>query len=814
MRTLLQDLRFGLRVLWKSKGFTVAAVVALALGVAANTAIFSVVHAVLIEPLPYKDPGRLVMAWELTRMPDRRPNVVNPGNFLDWREQADVFEELAGYFDQKQGLTGEGGEPQEVTVQQATPNLFRVLGVEPIKGRGLSDEDARPDAPPVVVMGHGLWQRRFGGDPGIVGKTVTLGGTPATVVGVMPAGFQWFIRKGSLTATPAELWAPLAFAPNAQSPQRRGRFMGAVGRLKPGVTLEAAQAQMDGIGARLAEQYPYNAGRGVTLVPLRDQLAGVLRPALWLLVGAVGFLLLIACANVANLLLARAALRGSEITIRLAVGAGRWRLMRQLLTESLLLSVLGGALGILFALWGKDALAAMGTGHGDFLPANIEYSLNLRVLGFTIVISVLTGLLFGLAPAWRATSLDLSTALKESNRSAGSMSRSRVSKALVILQVALSLVLLVGAGLFIRTVRNLERVELGFNQENLLLFSVQPRANGYKDERLLQFYKQLFERLDALPQARAVTLASIPLIAHYQNNSVLILPGETAQSGVERLTNIQIVRENYFTTMEIPLLRGRYFSAQDDKRAPQVAIISETLARKYFPNDDPIGKRVGFGEKTVGKIEIVGIARDIKYASQREEDEPLIYLPWQQNSDELGQGFFAIRTTGDPTALVAAVRQSVREVDNSLPVTDVKTQAGLAGETLRPDRLFASLLSFFGLLALLLAAIGLYGVLAYSVTQRTREIGIRLALGAQRGDVLRLVIWHGLKLVLMGLFIGALAAFALTRVIASQLYGVRATDPVTFVMVGALLMIIALLACWVPARRATKVDPLIALRAE
>ncbi|HEX8921724.1 MAG TPA: ABC transporter permease, partial [Pyrinomonadaceae bacterium] len=445
---------------------------------------------------------------------------------------------------------------------------------------------------------------------------------------------------------------------------------------------------------------------------------------------------------------------------------------------------------------------------------NVEYNLNWRVLGFTIAISLLTGLLFGLATAWRATSLDLSTALKESNRTAGSMSRSRVSKALVILQVAMSLVLLVGAGLFMRTLRNLERVELGFNQENLLLFTLDPGSNGYKDERLLRLYQQMFERFDALPQARAATAASIPLIAQYSNNSSLILPGETAQSGIEHMTNIQIVRENYLTTMEIPLLRGRHFNAHDDKSAPKVAVISETLARKYFAGEDPLGKRVGFEREPDDRIEIVGIARDIKYASQREENEPLIYMPWQQHTEQISQMFFAIRTTGDPTALVPAVRQAVREVDNNLPITEFKTQTALASETISPDRIFANLLSFFGILALSLAAIGLYGVLAYSVTQRTREIGIRLALGAQMSDVLRLVIWQGLKLVLIGLALGALAAFSLTRVIASQLYGVRATDPMTFIVVSTLLMIIALLACWIPARRATKVDPLIALRAE
>jgi predicted permease len=711
---------------------------------------------------------------------------------------------------------------------------FEGIGVSPLLGRTIAEEDDNPAAQPAAVLSYRYWQNRFGADRSVIGKQIKLNQTTYTIVGVTPPAFN----GSSQVDYRPDIFVPVAFEQTllgeATAMDRPGKpgmwWLHLMGRLKPGATIEQARDSLNGTFQSLAlEMMPPPRKTNETaqleqkdypnLVALSGsrgmwEMRKLYSFTIYVLFGVVGLILLIACANVANLLLARAALRGAEITVRLAVGAGRWRLIRQLLTESVLLSALGGAVGVLFALWGKDALSAMGTGHGDFLPANIEYSLNWRVLGFTILISLLTGVLFGLVPAWRATSLDLSTALKESNRSAGSMSRSRVSKILVIVQVAISLVLLVGAGLFMRTLRNLESVELGFNQENLLLFTLQPGSNGYKDERLLQFYQQMSERLDAIPEARTATFASIPLIAHYQNNSVLLLPGETVQSGAERLTNIQIVRENYFTTMEIPLLRGRHFTAHDDERAPKVAVISETLARKYFPNDDPIGKRVGFGEKTVGKIEIVGIARDIKYASQREEDEPLIYMPWRQNSEELGQGFFAIRTTGDPTALIAAVRQSVREVDNNLPVTEFKTQAALASETLRPDRLFASLLSFFGLLALLLAAIGLYGVLAYSVTQRTREIGIRLALGAQRSDVLRLVIWQGLKLVLIGLAVGALAAFALTRVIASQLYGVRATDPITFLMVGALLMIIALLACWLPARRATKVDPLIALRTE
>jgi predicted permease len=851
-----QDLRYGLRLMRKAPGFTAIAVLSLALGIGANTALFSLVDAVLLNKLAVKEPEQLVLfnwrAGRAFRFNGSRgiyvggdPPGMRGGSSFEYhtfeKMRDDLLHKQDGplaslfAFANLRDLTVLVDEQAEVGQGQAVSGgYFAGLEVPAQLGRTITEEDDNPIAQPAVVLSHRYWQKRFGADSSVIGKRIKLNQTAFTIIGVTPPDFT----GTSQVDYHPDLYVPIAFEQTllgeATAMDRPGKpgiwWLHLMGRLKPGATIEQARDSLNGTFQSLALEMmpPAKKANEPSQLEQKDypnlvalsgsrgmwEMRKLYSFAIYVLFGVVGLILLIACANVANLLLSRAALRGAEITIRLAVGAGRWRLIRQLLTESVLLSTLGGAVGVLFALWGKDALSAMGTGNGDFLPDNIEYSLNWRVLGFTLVISLLTGLLFGLAPAWRATSLDLSTALKESNRSAGSMSRSRISKTLVILQVAISLVLLVGAGLFMRTLRNLERVELGFNRENLLLFSLQPGSNGYKDERLLQFYQRISERLDALPEARSATFASIPLIAHYENNSTILLPGETPQSGAEHMTNIQIVRENYFTTMEIPLLRGRHFTAQDDERAPKVAVISETLARKYFANDDPIGKRVGFGEKTAGKIEIVGIARDIKYASQREEDEPLIYMPWQQNTEELGQGYFAIRTTGDPTALIAAVRQSVREVDNNLPVTEFKTQAALANETIRPDRIFANLLSFFGLLALLLAAIGLYGVLAYSVTQRTREIGIRLALGAQRSDVLRLVIWQGLKLVLIGLAVGALAAFALTKVIASQLYGIRATDPMTFLMVGALLMIIALLACWLPARRATKVDPLIALRTE
>ena len=548
-------------------------------------------------------------------------------------------------------------------------------------------------------------------------------------------------------------------------------------------------------------------------------------PTIYGLFIVVALVLLIACANLANLLLARAASRSAEISVRLAVGAGRWRLMRQLLTESVLLAALGGAVGILFALWGDSALLALTDNDTGFLPKGVDLSPNWRVLAFTLSVSLLTGALFGLAPAWRATRPDLATALKQSRRTAGAVSR--LSKGLIVAQVALSLLLLVGAGLFIRTLYNLQRVNLGFNQENLLLFRLQPKQGGYKDERLLQFYQQLFARLDNLPGVRAATFGRVPLIAHDNSFADILLPGETEQTAAEHNTTRQMARENYFATMEIPLLRGRGFTAKDNQRAPKVAIVNQTFARKFFPDDDALGKRVTV-IYTKREVEIVGVVADTKYESQRKEIKPLLYTPWPQEGDMIGMMHFALRTTGEPTALADTVRQVVRELDSNLPVTEVTTQMARSQATLGQERLSARLLSFFGGLALVLAAIGLAGVLAWSVSQRTNEIGIRMALGAQVADVLRLMVWQGMKLVLLGLVVGVAGGYVLQRMLASksfapasweaqmanQLYEVTVTDPITAIVIAVLVILVALLACYIPARRASKVDPIVALQYE
>src|SRR3989442_102856 len=729
--------------------------------------------------------------------------------------------------------------------QAVSGGYYAGVAVQPSLGRGITDEDDKRGALPVVVLSHQFWQERFGANPAVLGQPLKLNKQSFTIIGVTPPAF---------TGTSQVDYHPSVTVPFACEPLLLGErsnlgtanepgvwWINLMGRLKPGATYEQARDSLNGTFQAAALEVmppPRKADEPAQLEPkdypglfAESGSRGMLdrrrlySPTIYGLFIVVALVLLIACANVANLLLARSALRSAEITTRLAVGAGRWRLVRQLLTESVLLAALGGAVGVLFAFWGKSALVALTDRGPRFLPTGVDLSLNWRVLVFTITVSLLTGVLFGLAPAWRATSLDLAASLKQSRRTTGVVSR--LSKGLIVAQVALSLLLLVGAGLFIRTLYNLQHVNLGFNQENLLLFRLQPEQGGYKDERLLQLYQQLFARLDRLPGVRAATFGRVALIADDNWFNDILLPGEIENTAVAHSTMRQMVRENYFATMEIPFLRGRGFTAQDDQRAPKVAIVSQTFAHKFFPNDDVLGKRV---RDTFNKheVEIIGVVADTKYESQRQEIKPLLYTPWQQEGEVIGEMSFALRASGEPTALAAAVRQVVRQLDSNLPVTEVSSQTARSQATLGQERLYARLLTFFGAAALLLAAIGLSGVLAYSVAQRTNEIGIRMALGAQTANVLRLVVWQGMRLVLLGLILGGLAVYVLKRLLASQyfateawqrqaaelLYGVTGTDPLVFTLIVGLLTIVALAACWLPARKAAKVDPLVALRYE
>ncbi|MDX2033952.1 MAG: ABC transporter permease [Blastocatellia bacterium] len=867
MQTLRQDLLFGFRMMRKAPVFTAIAVLSLGLGIGANTSLFSLVEVVLLKTLPVAEPDRLVLfEWQSGRdfrttgmrgtfiggAPGTRGGSVFRYDTLGrlqqaWSQSAESPMSDLFAFAPLYELTSVVDEQAEVVFGQAVSGgYFAGLGVRPILGRAITEEDQKPGASPVAVLSHAWWQERFGANPSVVGRQFRLNKTLFTVIGVMPAGFTGALQVNQrpavtvpLTLEPQLLGEGSAMA-RAENPGYW--WIHLMGRLKPGATREQARDSLNGVfqGAAMEIMPPPRRANDPAKIEPKDYPRLIAQPGsqgtqeirklysrtIYGLFAIVAMVLLIACANVANLLLARAALRGQEISVRLAVGAGRGRLIRQLLTESVLLSMIGGAVGVLFAMWGQSALAAMATRDADFLPTGVTPSLNWRVLGFTVAVSLATGILFGLAPAWRATKLDLTSALKQGQRGSGAVSR--LSKSLVVIQVALSLLLLLGAGLFIRTVHNLQKIDLGFNQENLLLFNLQPGQSGYKEERLMQFYEQLFTRLDAMPGVRSATFGAVPLISQFVWNGGVLLPGETEKSGVERIANRQIARENYFATMEIPLLSGRNFLPRDDARAPKVAIVNQTFVQKFFPNENPIGRRIGFDDKTAGTVEIVGIVRDAKYNRQREEMEPLVYTPWRQETDSIGAMYFCLRTLGEPTALASAVRQAVRELDSSLPVTEVNSQKARARETLSQERLYARLLGFFGGMALLLAGIGLSGVLAYSVAQRTNEMGIRMALGAQARDVLRLVIWQGMKLVLLGLAVGAAGGYALKRLLASsyftqrdwqrqmaeQLYGVSGTDPLTFGLIAGLLLGVALLACWLPARRAARVDPMVALRCD
>jgi putative ABC transport system permease protein len=815
METLLQDIRYGARMLAKHKAFTLVAVITLALGIGANTAIFSVVNELLLRPLPYRDADRVMMLWEVTPT-GRHQNSTSRKNFMAWREQGTSFETIAAFSDQRATLTG-AGDPEEVAAQMASSGLFNLLGVDAVVGRTFTRDDIQPGAARVVVLSYGLWQRKFGGDRNVVGKPITLGGEPYTVVGVVPPNFQWHIRSRSGTGKPAEIWTLLTMPATQTDSNWHGRFLSVVGRLKPGVSREQAEAELKTIEARISEDDPqHSKGFSAEVIPVREQLVGNVRPALWILLGAVGFVLLIACANVANLLLARAASREKEIAVRTALGARRSRIVRQLMTESVLLAVLGGVCGLGLAWWGIQALVAISP--RDLV--NLQgVGLNMTVLGWTLGIALLTGLLFGLVPALEATRVDLNDTLKEGGKSGtGQSARSRgLRGALVVAEVALALVLLVSAGLLVKSFARLRDIDTGFRQDNVLTFVVPVPITKYKeDSQFVNFFRQAEERIRALPGVRAVGMVNyLPLYGGLGSKTGFTIDGAPAPPpGEEPSTNVRVADAGYFGAINIPLLRGRNFTSYEDAEPHNVVLVSESFAQKYFPGEDPIGKRVAV-EMFDGKpplTEIVGVVGDVRYDSLTAEAEPTVYFP--EPVLTYSSMTFAVHTDEDPTQLTPAVRREISALDPDQPVSDVRTMTQVMAETVGRARFSTLLFGLFAGLATLLAAVGIFGVMNYSVTLRTREIGLRMALGAQPARVLMLVLRQGLVLTLVGIGIGLALALAVTRVMSSLLFGVDATDPATYAAIVPVLAAVSLLACYIPARRATRIDPLVALRYE
>jgi putative ABC transport system permease protein len=813
MNKLWQDLRYGVRLLSKRPGFTLIAVLTLALGIGANTTIFSVVNSVLLRPLPYHDSERLVMIWQ-TFLKEGWPQVpVTALDFADIKAQSRSFDEMATAFLDKEdySLTG-AGEAEQVSGMAISANLFDLLGAQPALGRNfLADEDQTAHDP-VVILSHGLWQRKFGADPQVIGKTINLDSHLYTIVGVMPAGFEFPppVRRGLLNVSASrDLWVPHVIA----QPNRNSHSLAVIARLKSSVTIAQADAEIVTIAQQLEQQYPAtNSGTGAFLSSMHAQVVQNVRPALWLLLGAVGFVLLIACANLASLLLTRATARRREMAVRAALGANRSDLLRQLLVENLLLAIAGGGLGLLLALWGIDLLRALNLGN---LPRLAEVGIAPRVFAFTALVSLLTGLLFGLAPALHASRVNLSESLKLSARSLAGAASGRLRSLLVIAEVALALVLLVGAGLLIRSFDHLMNVDPGFDSHNLLTAGIRlPGLRYPNDAEIAAFNQQLVQRVERLPGVVSVgTVNSLP-ITGFQAKTGIFIEGRPAATSIAELpmVNQRVVSPGYFKTMGIRIVKGRAFSDEDRRDTLRVALINEALAQRYFADEDPIGKRIKIDSEEAPWSQIVGVVGDVRHAGLTEKIEPETFVPYTQDSWPVMA--LVVRTTNDPARLAAAVRDEVWAIDKEQPVFNVKTMDEILANSLAAQRFNLILLGSFAAVALLMATMGVYGVSTYAVNQRTHEIGVRMALGAQAGDVLKLILYWAMRLMLAGIASGLVAAFALTRLMESLLFGVSATDSLTFLVITLLLTGVALVACFVPARRATKVDPMVALRYE
>jgi len=813
METLLRDIRYGIRGLLKRPGFTAIAVITLALGIGANTAIFSVVNAVLLRPLPYPEANQLFVPWGTRADPQNRTNFSYP-DFVDWQAQTRTLEHVAAYNSAGSLLRQGDAEPELISGAAVSADLFPLLKVAPILGRPFTRAEDQPNAPPVIVLGYDLWQRRFNADPNIAGKQVRLGSASATILGVMPKGFLFPAQ-----ATKTEFLRPLANTLGDRVQRRNSYSLRVVARLKPGATVAAAENEMRAIGAQLEQQYPDEGFRlGTRLISLHEAVTWGSRTPLLVLLGAVGFVLLIACANVANLLLARAASRHREMAIRAALGAGRRRVVRQLLTESLLLSLLGGALGLMVAWWGVNFLLAASSLN---LPRLQNVGLDTNVLAFTAVVSVLTGVIFGLAPALQSSRADLQDALKEGGRNAGGgAGRNRVRALLVVVEVALSLVLLVGAGLLGKSFLLLSEVNPGFEPEHVLTTDLSlARAKYPKPEQQQAAFAEIVRRATGIPGVEAAALIYPLPLGGDSNSGTFLIAGRPAVRPEDKPTsNHRTISPDYFRALKIEVSRGRTFDEHDTQHSSPVVIVNETFARLYFAGTEAVGQHIVIEGESGDNgepppREIIGVVGDVRHESLDTASGPEYYVPFTQ-APQASMSLVVLSSADNPGSLAASLRDVIKQMDKDQYVATIQPMTKLIAESVARRRFNALLTGLFAGVALMLASVGIFGVLNYTVAQRTQEIGLRVALGAQTHDVLRLVLGQGVRLILFGLALGLAASFALTRVLASMLFGVRPTDPATFVAVSFLLAGVALLACYIPARRATRVDPLVALRYE
>ncbi|HKF56191.1 MAG TPA: ABC transporter permease [Blastocatellia bacterium] len=805
---LIQDIRYAVRMLFKNPGLSSAAIITLALGIGANTAIFSVVNSVLLAPLGYSRPAELISLWTINRQ-NSASSSPQPScwlDFVDWRQQNRTFEQLAATRNVTLNLT-DGGQPIRITAARATPNLLSVLGLSVQTGRDFREEEGLAGAEPVVLIGYGLWRDRYGSDPSVVGRTIDLDGKSHLVAGVLPRGFAFPERDTALL---------VALVPEKNEQARGVLRFNAVGRIKGGVSLAQAAADMSTIAGRIGEQYPNtNQGTEVQLIPLHEQVVGNVRPALLVLLGAVACVLLIACANVANLLLARAEGSRTEVAIRTALGASRWRLIRQLLTESAMLSISGGLIGLLLAFWTVPALTRISSGS---IPRVEEIAINGRVLLFTLAVSLATGILFGLAPALKSTGSQFTELLKEGRRgSTGGIIHQRVLSSLVIAEIALALILMVGAGLMIRSFESITRVAPGFNPRGVVAMGIGVATVKYPDtDKQSQLYQRLLSRLETVPGVQsAAGISRIPLsgASAWTGFSIQGRPVDPANAPI---ADYRAVTPKYFSTMEIPFLAGRDFTDADKQDSPLVMIINEAMASQHFLGENPVGKRVQiFPDPNLWR-EVVGVVGNVKLRSLDAETLPTIYVPFPQNPypAALRSATLVTRTSVESTGISSGLRGEIQAEDSELPVPDVRRMEDIVGESLSKRRLNTSLLIVLAALAASLAMLGIYGVVAYTAAQRTREIGIRTAMGARRADVVRMVLLDGVKVTGIGVIVGLGGALALTRVLASLLFATSATDPVTFAAISILVLVVSMLASLLPAMRASRVDPVIALRCD